>query len=402
VPAYAYRAVDRSGRKLRGELEATGPTAIVSALESRGLLVIDVRTVEGSGRTGRQRSFRGSRSVSVLEVTRALAALLSAAMPLPKALEASSHVAKGPAADILGTVRTGVERGDSLATALASHPGLFSPAYVGVVRAGEKSGDLAGAFRRLADQLDRQAKLRAKIVSASIYPMILAVLGGLAVVVLLVLVIPRFAELLEGAGAALPASTAFLLSASNTIQRFWYLVPIAVIASVLLLLPGSGKAEFTRAWIRLVDWVPLVRTLRRDAVAARFARLTGVLLTGGAPLLNALEDAGESLGDPRARVEIERIRTRVRGGATLHATITEGGFFPPLMARLVALGEESGRLQEFLLEAADFFEERMNRSLERLVSLAEPAMILVFGGIVAFVAFSLLQAVYSVNAGAFR
>jgi type II secretory pathway component PulF len=152
----------------------------------------------------------------------------------------------------------------------------------------------------------------------------------------------------------------------------------------------------------ILDLLPVARSLRRDLLAGRYARLVGVLLGGGAPLLGALEDAEGSLADPVARQEAERIRGQVREGSAFHGALGQSGFFPDLLGQLVAIGEESGKLEEFLLKAAEIFEDRSDRTLQRLVTLAEPGMILVFGGIIAFVAFSLLQAVYSVNAGTFR
>jgi type II secretory pathway component PulF len=146
----------------------------------------------------------------------------------------------------------------------------------------------------------------------------------------------------------------------------------------------------------------MVRGFRQYVLASRFARLVGTLLSGGAPLLSALDDTLECVGDPVARDETVRIRGRVREGVPLNRAIAEGGFFPPLLAQLVAVGEESGQLQNFLLKAAEILEEKTERLLQRLVALVEPVMIIVFGGLVGFVALSLLQAIYSVNAGSFR
>jgi type II secretory pathway component PulF len=344
---------------------------------------------------------RFGRRRAVLEVTRALAALLPAGMPLSRALATSAHVAAGDLAEVLEAVRARVERGQSLAVALAEHPDYFPSLYVGMVRAGERSGDLAAAFVRLTDQLERQDQLRARLLSASIYPLLLALVGGVAMVVLLLFVLPRFAELLAGAGATLPRSTAMLLAASEGLQRYWpalFLIPLLAGAGVVAC-RSAGRGGSLAAMLLLR--VPLVGRLRRTLLAARFARVTGVLLGGGAPLLVALTEAVHSLDDPLARSETERIRDRVREGRPLHGAIAEGPLYPPLLARLVAVGEESSRLQEFLLKAAELFEDRAERALHRLVTLAEPAMIVGFGVVVAIVALSLLQAIYSVNAGAF-
>jgi len=339
---------------------------------------------------------------TVLEATRALAALLPAGMPLARALGVAATLTSGPVATALEGVRQRVERGESIATALAAHPDLFSPLYVGVVRAGEKSGDLDAAFQRLATQLERDAQLKSRLLSASIYPMLLATVGGIAVLVLVLVVLPRFAELLQNAGARLPRSTAIVLGLSTLLSRFWLLVLAGIVAASLGLIAYVRTAAGQRRAAGLVLGIPVVRTLRRHALGARFARLVGILLGGGAPLLAALEDAQESLADPLARDEAGRIRLRVREGAALHQAIAEGALFPSLLTQVVAVGEEAARLEEFLLKAADILEEKTERVLQRLVTLLEPALIVLFGGMVGFVALSLFQAIYGINAGSFR
>lgn len=399
MPTYAYQAVDGAGRRQRGQAHAVSPAALTRALEDRGLLVLDVAE-PAEGTTGGW--FRPGRRREVLEVTRAVAALLPVGMPLAQALGAAANVATGDVHAAVLAVRARVERGDTLSAALAEHRRLFPPLYVGLVRAGEKSGDVAGAFRRLAEQLEREEALRGKLLSASIYPLLLAGAGSVAVVVLLVFVLPRFATLLQDSGAALPRSTALMLGLSTALRRFWpalLLVPAGIAAIAAWV---RGTAEGRRAWCALLLALPLVSTLRRTALAARFARLTGVLLGGGAPLLAALDDAAESLADPLARDETLRIRTRVREGRSLRDAVADGAFFPPLLAQLVGVGEDAGRLREFLLKAADIFEDRTERLTQRLATLAEPAMIVLFGSVVAVVALSLLQAIYGINAGSFQ
>jgi type II secretory pathway component PulF len=258
------------------------------------------------------------------------------------------------------------------------------------------------AFARLGEQLEREAQIRGRLLSASVYPLLLAVAGGAAVLVLLLVVLPNFAELLRGTGAQLPRSTALVLALSGALRRYWVGIPIVVVAALGVLHAARATEAGRLGAARLVDGIPFLRTLRRETLAARFARLTGTLLAGGAPLLSALGDAAASLGDPLAETAAARIRAAVRDGAPLHRALLAEPAVPPMLAQLVAVGEESGRLAEFLLKAAQLFEERSERAIQRLVALAEPAMIVVFGLAVGFVALSLLQAIYSVNAGSFR
>lgn len=400
MPIFSYRAVDAAGRRTRGRLSGATAASVSRELETRGLLLLDLQEARdaeaaaGGLRLGRRRG--------VLEFTRAVAALLPAGMPLARALAAGVAAAPDSVRPALDAVRVRVERGDELAAALGEHPRLFSPLYIGIVRAGEKSGALDGAFERLARHLEREDELRAKLVSMSIYPALLALVGAGAVAVLVLFVLPRFAELLLSSGAALPRMTALVLGAATAAREQWRL---------LLLIPAGLLLAF--AWLRttpsgrrvaahLLVALPVAGGWRRQALAANFARMLGELLSGGAPLLLALSDTRDCMADAVARAETDRIRTRVREGGALHAAIAERAVFPPVLAQLVALGEEAGRLAEFLLKAADLLERRTERAVERMVALAEPAMIVMFGGLVALVALALLQAIYGVNAGSFQ
>ncbi len=400
MPTFAYQAVDGAGKRMRGQAQATSSGALTRTLEERGLLVLDV--AESTEGAGSGRGVRFGRRREVLEITRAMAALLPVGMPLAQALNAASGVATGDVRTALQEVRAKVERGDTLSAALAEHGRLFSPLYVGLIRAGERSGDIDASFARLADQLDRDEQLRGKVLSAAIYPLLLATAGSVAVTVLLFFVLPRFVTLLEGSGAALPRSTAMLLGFSAMLHRGWPVLIVIPFAIVAFAAWAQTTEEGGRVWATALLTIPGVSTLRKYALAGRFSRLVGVLLGGGAPLLTALDDTIESIGDPIARDDAVRIRTAVREGSSLRNAVATSSLFPSLLAQLIGVGEDAGQLQVFLMKAADIFEERTERATQRLAALAEPAMIVIFGVIVAFVALSLLQAIYGINANSFK
>src|SRR5713101_4209949 len=230
------------------------------------MLVLDVAVSDQRASPGL--GFHFGRQQAVLEATRALAALLPAGMPLARALGVAATLTTGPVATALDAVRGRVERGESVATALAAYPDLFPPLFVGVVRAGEKSGDLDAAFRRLAAQLERDAQLRSRLLSASIYPLLLATMGGMALLVLVLFVLPRFAELLQGAGARLPRSTAIVLGTSMLLSRFWPLVLAGIAAAFFGLVGYARTGAGRRAAAQLMLSIPVVRTLRRHALGA--------------------------------------------------------------------------------------------------------------------------------------
>jgi type II secretory pathway component PulF len=399
VPLYAYQAIDLQGQRLKGRLPGSSPEAVIRDLEGRGLLALKVREARESGNGGAGLGL--GRRRAVLEFTRAVASLLPAGMPLSRALAAATSQAPESIRPALESVRSKVERGEGLAESLAEHPRLFSSLYVGLVRAGEKSGSLDNSFQRLTEHLERDGELRSKLVSMSIYPALLGLVGIAAILVLVLFVLPRFSDLLLSSGAALPATTAAVVGVAMAVQQEWWILALAppLIAIVLAWLrtTDQGRRVGARALIR----IPLIGSWRRQHLGASFARMVGELLTGGAPLLLALEDARDCMTDSVAQAETDRIRTRVREGSSLHFAIAEGGLFPPILTQLVALGEDAGRLADFLLKAADLLERKTERALERMVALVEPAMIVGFGGIVAVVALALLQAIYGVNAGSF-
>ena len=400
MPLYAYQAVDAGGHRTRGRLSAATAQALIRDLEGRGLLALNVDEATEKATSGGLGLGFGRRN-AVLEFTRAVGALLPAGMPLAKALAAGATTAPASIRPTLDAVRVKVERGDELASALAEYPGLFTSLYVGIVRAGEKSGSLDKAFVRLADHLERESELRSKLISMSIYPVLLALVGAGAVLVLVFFVLPRFADLLLDSGATLPATAGAIVDVTTWLRvnwRFLAVIPPAfLIAFAWLRTSESGRRFSSNALIHL----PVVGNWRKQTLAAAFARMVGELLTGGAPLLMALEDAHDCMTDPVAQTETERIRVRVREGSPLHAAISEKSIFPTVLPQLVALGEDAGRLSEFLIKSAELLERKVERTLERLVAIAEPAMIIGFGGIVALVALALLQAIYGVNAASF-
>jgi type II secretory pathway component PulF len=277
------------------------------------------------------------------------------------------------------------------------HPNAFPASYVGLVRAGERAGSLAPSVARLADAIESEQQFRAKIVTAAIYPTLLAFVGGAAILVLLMVVLPRFGALFTASGSALPASTALVLALSGAMRAYALPIVIVLVAvgAFTFWIATSRDAAETRSRILLAT--PLVSSFYREILAARTARIIAILLGGGAPFIVALDDAAKSIDDPSAQREVQRIRARVREGSSPTLAMEEGTLFPPVFARLVAAGEESSQLESFFTKAADLFEERAKRSAARFVALAEPALIVAFGLIVGLIALALVQAIYGIN-----
>jgi type II secretory pathway component PulF len=339
---------------------------------------------------------------AVLAFARAIASLVGSGLPLSHAIRSAEYVSPPALTRILRDLRARIDRGDAFATALAAHPSLFSPVFVGIAHAGERSGDLPGALNRIAEHLEKEDEFRSRVLSVAMYPLLLSVTGTIALGVLFVVVLPRFIALLEGAGATLPRSTMLLLAAARLGSALMPYMPAILlscaVAIVTMRATEAGRRMIALAFLR----VPVAGAIRRKSLAGRFARLMSVLLGGGAPVLSALDHAAASVGDPVTRAEVERIRDRVREGRPLHEAMAEGAFFPPLLEQLVGVGEQASRLEEFFRKSAELFERETQRTMERLATTAEPLLVVCFGLVIGFVALALFQAIYGVNAGIMR
>ncbi|HEX7049248.1 MAG TPA: type II secretion system F family protein [Longimicrobiales bacterium] len=400
MPSFSYRATTADGRLLRGIEEAASPLALERSLGVRGLYPLDIAPAAASARP-RSRGFR-SRRADVTETVRYLATLLESGFPLDRALAAVVHVAaRADVAESFAGVRAAVRGGARLADALAERPRMFPRIAVGMARAGERGGHLAEALARLAAQLEREQALRSRLTSAMLYPAIMTVVGGAALVVLVGFVLPRFVALLGDAGAAVPRSTALLLAIAAFVGTWWPALLVGGITCAALAVAYRRTPAGRRRTDTVLLRLPIVGALRQRAAAARLGRALATLLGAGLPIVPALDIGAETLADEAVAAELRRAREEVRAGGRLAAALGRGGAFPFLFLQMVEMGEESGRLPALLDRAAAGAEQELERNLERLVRLAEPAMILIFGGIIGFVALALLQAIYGVRVDAF-
>ena len=398
MPAFAYRAATAAGRTVRGVEDAESPAALERALSVRGLYPLEVAPATAASAEGAvRRGYRGRRA-DVVEAVRYLATLMDAGFPLDRALGAVARVvARRDTAEAVIDVRDRVRGGARLDDALAAHPRFFPRFAVGMVRAGERGGYLAQALERLAVQLEREQALRARLTSALIYPAVMVAVGAGAIAVLFVYVLPRFVTLLEDTGSALPKSTAMLLAIGRFVDAWWWALLLAPVLIAMLVAAvrstPEGRAATDRALLRL----PLIGPLRQRVAAARLARTLSTLLGSGLPILPALEIAAGSQADAAVAEEVLRAREEVRAGDRLAASLRRGGVFPFLFLQMVDVGEEGGRLPDMLERSAGAMEAELERGIDRMLRLVEPAMILAFGGIVGFVALSLLQAIYGIR-----
>ena len=397
---FRYRALGSGGELLKGVSDGPNTADIAVQLQKRGAMVL---AISPAGRAHDLLSLQiggaGSlRRTELVDVTRELATMLGAGQDLDRALRLMAEEAPNKRVGaVLGRVRELVRNGTPLATALQSEPKSFSRLYIGLIRAGEAGGDLANTLERLAGLLERQRGMNAAVQSAMIYPASLLIGAVGSVVLLLTQVLPQFVPLFAQNGAALPPSTAFLLSAGNAVSAYGLyvlagLAVLALAAQQALRKPGPRLAA-DRWLLRL----PIIGGLLREILAARLARTLGMLLINGVPLLGALGIAQDVLGNRAAQNAVLAAAESVKTGQGLAPSLAKAAVFPTRLVHLLRLGEATAQLGPLALRAADIHEERTRLALQRLVALLVPAITVLMGAAVAGIVSSLMLAMLSLN-----
>ena len=398
---WRFEAIDRAGRPINGVLEGADETVILQRLRRDGALPLSV-VQTNAGIRGLVPAFIGRGEAltrqEVSDLTRELATMLGAGQDLDRALRFLVETAPNRRARrVLDTLREEVRNGSAFAVALGNQKRSFSQLYVGLVRAGEAGGNLAPTLERLADLLERERALTATVTSALIYPVLLVLAAIGAIVLLLVQVLPQFVPLFEQSGAALPASTQFLISTGDAVSQYglWGLTGVlcAILAGRALLRRPPVRLSFDRLKLRL----PVIGGLSREILAARLSRTLGTLLDNRVSLITALTITREVLGNAAGTEAIDRATTSARGGDGLSASLASSGVFPARLVHLLRLGEETAQLGPMALRAAAIHEESVRMSTQRLVSLLTPAITIGMGLVIAGIVSSLLLAMLSLN-----
>ena len=391
---FRYRAATPEGHVVEGSVQAPSRQSVLEELHRRHLypVTVDETTPGPTGRAGR----RLGRRAAVALWTRNAATLLGAGVALDRALAfTAEHAAHDGLAEAVRQVRRAVQGGASLADALAQQPRYFDPLFVAMVSAGESSGALEIVFERLSEHLEEGAELRSQVRSALLYPALMAAVASVGVIVLLGFVIPRFAAILADVGGTLPLSTRLLLGASQVLTKGWWAWLLLAAALAYAAPTALARPETRRRWhAARLAW-PWVGDIELKYSTARFARTLGLLVKSGVPLLPALKIARASATNLVVQEGVDRAAAALAEGSALAPALA--GTLPPLAQQMIAVGEESGRLEELCLRIADSYDGEVRRALRTAVALLEPALILVFGALVGFVALAMLQAIYGIN-----
>ena len=410
MPLYRYKAVNGAGATVQGEYDATAENAVVEWLRESALMPLKVELAKGgrstasataTGAAPARRSWFARKKVSqeqLLSLTRELATLLKAGLPLDRALEILINLSNVDSArSLMQQIRDDVRGGASLSQALDKSSGVFSRFYINIVRAGEAGGALAAVMARLSEFMERAKELRETIRSALIYPTLLLIVAVSSIMLLLIKVVPQFEPIFAQSGKALPAATQMVIGAGRFAQTYWWMIGLGFIVVGYWwrwqMWRKSSRYKWDRRFLRL----PIFGDLINKIETARFARTLATLLGNGVTLLGGMSIVRETMTNSALAGALDSVIIKLREGRGLAQPLRETGVYPQLAVQLIQVGEETGRLEEMLGRVADIYDTESSRAVKRMLGILEPVLILIMAGMIAGVILSILLGIFSIN-----
>lgn len=395
---FTYKAKDKTGKAITGKVEAGSPHEAARLLRDRGLVVIGLFPERGSLFSSLARFLNRVTLSDVAVFTRQFSTMVASGLPITDALTIIRSQSKPNLRPVVGQILNDVEGGSSLANALSKHPKIFSPVYTSLVRAGEEGGVLDTILSRLADNLESQREFQAKVKGALIYPAIVVVGMIIVAFVMMIFVIPRLTGLYSEFQAELPFATRALISTSNAFNRVWWVFPIFVIAGFWGL---SKYAQTPEGKMKLDSWklrLPVFGRLARQIMLVEFARTLGLLVGAGISILDGLRIVSDVVGNSVVASAVGGAATQVEKGFSLaYALSRDPDVFPPMLFQMIAVGEETGKLDDTLLKTSRVFEQESEQAVKGLTAAIEPLIMIILGVGVAFLVIAIILPIYNLT-----
>ncbi len=404
MPTYFYKAVTQSGETLEGELDAPSHSLAIEKLQRSGHLPISAEEIAVPGKPSiwsiALPEFNNGQSSAnhICIMTRELATLLQAGLPLDHALRTLENVTTNPSVNsLVNTIYLRVQGGASLSVAMEEQGNNFSRLYLNMIRAGEAGGALEIVLQRLSDYLERSAEMRSTIISALIYPLILFSIAIISVIVLMIFVVPQFVPLFEDVGQALPFATQMVFGAAEAFKHYWWAAPVIIVGGLWFFQKQISDPDKHYKWDNFLLSIPLYGELIAKIEVSRFSRTLGTLLSNGVPLLTAVSIVKEVINNRVIAEIMDQVTLKLEQGGRLAEALKKAQRFPQLAIQLIQVGEETGNLESMLLKIADIYDQETNSLIKRLLTLVEPILILGLGGMIAVIIISILVAILGLN-----
>lgn len=402
MPVFTYNATDKSGKLVTGKITATEKQDVVTILQNQQFLPIRIeqerKIYPNLYNLSFSNPFKEASQKDILIFTQQLCTLLKSGIILDRSLFILTDLAeKKSLRNIIETIRNNVHSGSTFADALCKYPKIFPKLYTSMIKAGEMGGVLDEVLERLSDFLEKSQKLKNNVQSALIYPLLLTLVGGSAVFILMVFVIPEFAQIFSDMGHDIPISTAVLMAISAFIAHYWWAILFFTILAFYMGKYYIDMPEGKLKWDNLKLKTPLIGSLLIKIEASRFCRTLGTLMKSGVQILQSLVIVKEVINNEIISKSLANIHDGVKVGKGISGPLKESNALPPLAIHMISIGEETGNLEEMLFKVADIYDNDVEISIKKLISLIEPFMILLMGAFVGFIVLSLLTAIFSIN-----
>jgi general secretion pathway protein F len=412
MPVYDYKGLTPAGGPKTGIIDADSPREARIKLRAQNVLVTEIaareasvrRAVDDSGSSKGEkrpllsfkRRLKGRKDVPTY--TRQLATLLKAGIPLASALSALIEQCQTPDLEAaFRDIREKITQGLSFAEALSYHPAYFDDLFANMVKAGEAAGNLDGVLNRLADYLQRQAQIRNKVSAALAYPIVMLVIGVVIVIILMTFVVPKIMIVVEQSKQTLPLMTRLLRSGANFFKDWWLALAGGILAIGLVHRTLMRRKEYRYLVDRTKLRIPVMGELFRKAAVSRFAVSTSTLLKSGVPVLEALTIVKDIVGNAVIARVLDTVHDRIVEGTDIATPIKKSGVFPPVVGYMIAVGEQSGQLEEMLDRVAEAYDEEVEVQTEKVTSLLEPIMIVAMAAVVGFIVLSIMQPILKIS-----
>ncbi|MDD5680616.1 MAG: type II secretion system F family protein [Candidatus Omnitrophica bacterium] len=396
---YKYVAKNASGQTVTGVLDAPDRSILIGKLREKDLVIVSItETREAVGQTG---SFLNRKSITIDDMvifSRQLATMVDAGIPLVGALDIlGEQMENRTFSEVILKVRDNIETGSSLSEAFSRHPRVFSPLFVNMVKAGESSGMLDEILDRIATYLEKTSSLQKKVKSALIYPAVITVMAVVITIILLVKVIPVFKDIFAGFGAALPRPTQVLINVSDFLRKY-FVFGVGFLAIVVFLVlryinTERGRLRFDTLMLNL----PIFGILLRKVAVSKFTRTLSTLVKSGVPILSSLEIVGKTSGNKLIEVAVMSIRSSIREGENIAEPLGKSKVFPPMVVRMVSVGEQTGELEKMLSKIADFYDAQVDAAVSGLTSMIEPLIIAFLGVVIGTIVICMFLPIFKIS-----
>lgn len=399
MSTFKYVAKNKDSRTVAGKIAADSKAAVIEELRKRQFVIISIDEVKEAS-VIKQKIFR-SKKVKAEEIvifSRQLATMVEAGIPIVQGIDALQEQVTHPTLKkVLINIRDDIQHGNSLSAAFAKHPAVFDSLYVNMIKVGETGGVLNKILDRISSYLEKTLRLKRKVQSALVYPIVVVCMAIIITVVLLVKVVPTFAGIYDSFNRELPAMTRMLITISDILKKdlLW------IVGGITLLVTGLRQWHKTPKGALIIDrnvlHLPIFGELLRKVAISRFSRTLATLIQSGVPILESLEIVGKTIGNRLLETVVEDVKASVREGESLAGPLTKSGVFPPMVTRMIAVGEKSGQMEKMLLKIAEFYDDQIDAAVEGMTSIIEPLLIGFLGIVIGFIVIALFLPIITIT-----